>query len=1229
MLRILFCYVALFQSYTLQAQETVYSFERISSLKWFDQSGINAIAQDQNGFMWFATNNGLIMFDGYTSHEYLHNPYDNTSLPHNNVNTVYIDKYGVLWVGTWGGLAKFDIKSETFYRYRNDPKNLKSLIGNDVRSICEDLFGNLWVATYGNGISKLTRKTEEFQSFMYSSSYSNSVSSNYVNFIKPSIDGKLWIGTRRGLNKLDPTNTRFTAFLTGDKDDEGINDNNITDLVETKNGDVWIGTMYGGLNLLNNRGVFIKFKSDPKSKNSIINNRINALIEDDAQNLWIGTSEGIDILNYQTNQFTLIQNEPRNIFSLNNNDVRCLFKDKSGMMWIATVQGVSTYSKLKERFKKFQREPNKTNTLSNNFITSFAEDASGNLWLGTREGLNYYDFKSNTFKNFYVFPESERGLSSNEITCLFIDPEQKIWVGTKNGLNLFDPWINQTRVFRPDPLNPNSINNEIFTIYQDRLGQMWLGTRKGLVKFDAQNGVFEFFRPNPTADSGQNSNSVYTIKEDRFGALWIGTLGSGLADFNRSTKQFTRYIHTSKDSSTISNNGITSIIEDKLGFIWIGTYGGGLNRFDRKNRTFTKVLLSSNTPNEIINAIVEDEENNLWISTSKSLIKYDTRNRTTRIYDILDGLQSRQFNLGAGIRLKTGELAFGGVAGFNLFNPLTIVENKYVPPLGFTSFKVLDKNVPLHQAVYNLAYNENYISFEFSALSYAISDKNQFAYKLEGFDDDWIYSGNRHTTSYGNLPPGNYVFKFKASNSDGLWNENAKSIHFNIERPFWSTWWFISLCVLIFSLALIFGFRYRTNSINKRNRWLEIKVRQRTAELEKARLEAESAKVSAENASKIKSGFLANMSHEIRTPLNGIIGFADLLLKYNLTPDQLKYLDLIRSSSDTLLKLLSDILDISKIEQGKLNIENIVFNFQDVIHSTLLPYQYRANEKGLQFMLSFDPRIPNFISSDPTRIKQLIVNLVSNSLKFTDRGGIILSFEADNNPTQDGEFFYINGYVADTGIGVPPEKQNLIFDTFTQADGSFTRKFGGSGLGLSIVKQLLKLMGGDIVVISPSPLETFKSNTPGACFKFRFKVQSKLNYTANAKLPDEFTNKLKFDETYEVLLVEDNKINQMLASAVLENFGVKVTTADDGLQGFEMAKSGDYNLILMDVQMPVMNGYEATTAIRHAGIKVPIIGLTANVYQEDIEKCIDAGMNAHIGKPFTEQDLFAELKKWV
>ena len=516
-------------------------------------------------------------------------------------------------------------------------------------------------------------------------------------------------------------------------------------------------------------------------------------------------------------------------------------------------------------------------------------------------------------------------------------------------------------------------------------------------------------------------------------------------------------------------------------------------------------------------------------------------------------------------------------------------------------------------------------------MSYPLSDKNQFAYYLEGFDKDWIYCGSRRLVSYSNLEPGTYVFKVKGSNSDGLWNEEGISILITIQRPFWKTWWFIALIVIFVSGALYTGYAIRIRAVNSQNILLERKVRLRTAELEKASNQARTLMMAAEKANRSKSAFLANMSHEIRTPLNGILGFADLLIKANPTPENRKHIELIRSSGDTLLKLLSDILDLNKIEQGKLSVEKIKFNFIDTITSTLMPYQYRANEKGLQFMLSYDPEIPNYIKGDPTRIKQLLINLISNSIKFTEDGGITVNFECEQVKNKPNTIL-IRGKVADTGIGIPEEKQNLIFESFTQADDTFTRKYGGSGLGLSIVKQLLRLMDGDIVIQSPCENEVFKSKNPGACFEFWFYAEidqdQEIKTELHGKVPKNGKN-LQFDKPLEVLLVEDNQINQLLASTILESFGAKVTTADDGQQGFNKALAKKFDIILMDVQMPVLNGYESTQKIRELDAEIPIIGLTANVYKEDIDKCLEAGMNAHLGKPFTEEELFGTMKKFL
>lgn len=1213
------------------AQNQQLVFERLSTQKWMYQSNITCHTQDTEGYIWFGSSNGLFRFDGYSVKQFNHDPHDANSIAHNNVNTIHAAKDGNLWIGTWGGLNKFDTRTNTFTRYKHDPRNSSSLSNNDVRSIAEDSEGNLWLGTFGGGIVRLNPTSGVFKSFQYSANNASTISSNFVNVIIRDRSGDLWVGTRRGINKLETDNTRFTSFQNLKDGEEEQLVTNISSILEDNKGRIWFGTFGGGLMRLDRRtGKLQSFFHDSKDQQSISSNYINDLSEEENGIIWVATADGLNLMNPETNEIQLVYNNPANPNSLLNNDVRHLFRDKSGVMWIVTAEGINIYSKLSGRFKKIQRNPEETNSLSSNIVNCFAQDPYGDIWIGTREGLNKYDKYSRAFVRFILGTGKREDNISNEIKSLLIDKDGQFWVGTSNALHLFNLFNGEiVNTYRFDPFNPNSLNNEIHALYQTRNGQIWAGNRKGLLEFNPVDGTFTLHRPDKTVTENQISNSVYAILEDRFGRLWAGTLGGGLTEFDRKLKKFNTFRKINEDSTSISHNSVISLCEDPFGFFWIGTYGGGLNRMDRKTGKFVSYTTDNGLPDNMIYSILDDSKGNLWISTNSGIARFDTKTRKFRNYDALDGLQSNEFNIGAALRLKNGEMLFGGIAGLNWFFPDSIPGNNFVPPIVITSFKVMDKEVVPSPEV-NLNYNQNYITFEFSSLSYALADKNRFAYKLEGFDEDWVFAGNRRLATYSNLNPGEYNFIVKGSNSDGLWNEEGISMKIIVKRPFWKTWWFILIAALVITSILYFGYKIRIRSINQQNLLLEDKVKRRTAELVKATEEAQAARETAEKASRSKSGFLANMSHEIRTPLNGILGFTDLLIRNNPGPEDKKYLELIRSSGDTLLRLLSDILDLNKIEQGKLNIENIKFNFVETIQQTLTPYQYRSNEKGLQFMLNFDTKIPESVIGDPTRIKQLIINLVSNSIKFTESGGIAISFEAETDPSGTEDFFFIRGIVTDTGIGVPEDKQQLIFDSFTQADGSFTRKYGGSGLGLSIVKQLLRLMSGDIRLISPAIDKPFRTETPGASFVFRFKVKAALQQEkSNANNSSIEGNILKFSEPYRILLVEDNKINQLLAVTVLENFGIHVTTADDGLQGVEKIKAEAYDLVLMDVQMPVMNGYESTAAIRAMGLTIPIIGLTANVYKEDIEKCLESGMNAHLGKPFTESDLFNELKKWL
>lgn len=1232
MFRILLRYflvILAFWSAGLQAQPGSLSFERVSTQKWLYQRNITSMVQDAEGYIWFGTSNGLYRFDGYAVEEFKYDPHNVNSLPHNNINCIMAGPDSVLWIGTWGGLARFDTRNRLFTRYTNQPGQPNSLPLNDIRAVTQDLSGNIWLGTFGAGLVKFNIKKGTFKQFSHDRNDAGSLSSNFVNALHLDRQGDLWVGSRRGINKLEIKYERFTQFPGTREVREEIQLTNVSTLFEDSQGNIWFGTYGGGLMYLNRQNASQRrFTADPLHFNALISNTITDIIEDDRGKIWVSTPEGLHIIDKFSGEVSLVQSTINGTNSLLSNDIRNLYVDHSGTIWIITSEGINIYSKLSGRFKKFQRIPGSAQTLLSNKVNCFAEDKDGNIWVGTQAGLNKFERYNKQFSTYRLSREDDISASS-DIKSLLIDMAGNLWVGTVGGLYKFNPANGHSEIYRYNPANPNGLQNEVHALYQTRNGEIWAGLRHGIALFKPDSGKFILYRPDPGIKENQIGNSVYAILEDRYGKFWVGTLGSGLLEFDRSKGSFKQYVNKPSDTLSISHNSVISLHEDRFGFFWVGTYGGGLNRMDRKTGTFTHYTALNGLQDDMVYSILEDQRGNLWISTNKGLVKFNTRTKTFRNYDALDGLQTNEFNIGSSLRTRTMEMFFGGNAGFNSFVPEQILENNFIPPTVITRFKVFENQVLIKNALVQLPYNKNYITFEFSSLSYALSDKNQFAYKLDGFDSDWIYSGSRRFASYSNLSPGTYTFRVKSSNSDGLWNEKGETVTIYIARPFWKSWWFILGIVVLVVATLYISYRVRVHSIQKQKMLLEEMVQRRTYELKKATEEAESARKVAEKANHSKSSFLANMSHEIRTPLNGILGFTDLLLRRNQQEETNRYLELIRSSGDTLLKLLSDILDLNKIEQGKLSIENIRFNFIDTIQRTLVPYQYMANEKGLQFLISFDPRIPEMVTGDPTRIKQMVINLISNSLKFTDSGGVTVSFETESDPRGTEDYFFIRGTITDTGIGVPKEKQHLIFETFMQADGSFTRKYGGSGLGLSIVKQLLLLMDGDIRIVSPVVSKPFPSDDPGSSFEFRFKVKAEKG-TGTASVPQNgFNPDFKFEGAHKVLLVEDNKINQLLAVTILENLGLKVVTADDGAQGVDKAKAEDFDLILMDVQMPVMNGYESTAAMRNLGLSMPIIGLTANVYKEDIDRCFEAGMNSHLGKPFTEKDLFHELKRWI
>jgi len=806
-------------------------FKHLSIEQGLSQSIVYSIAQDNRGFMWFATEDGLNRYDGYKFIVLRPDPKNTNSLSHSNIWAIYVDQPGIIWVGTFhGGLTSFNPETGNYCRYRKNPDDPNTISDDVIRSIYEDSSGVLWVGT-DDGLNKFDRETETFTHYKNVPGNPNSLSNNEVYSICEDQSGVLWIGTHGGgLNKFDMESEIFTHYKSMPHDPNSLSSDEILTLFKDPSGVLWIGTNGGGLNRFDTRtGCFMPYQHQPGDPNSLGNNVVRAIYEDHTGTLWIGTDAGLCKFNKETGRFTTYQNEPGNPFSLGYNEIRAIYEDRAGVMWIGTYGGgINKFNAKKKKFIHYKPDPNDPNSLSHEIVWSFYEDPSGILWIGTHSGgLNKFDRKKNRFTIYRANPNVPNSLSNDTVRVVYGDKSGILWIGTNGGgINKFNKETETFTRYKYVPDNPHSLSHdEIRAIYEDRFGVLWIGTHGGgLNKFNRETGTFIRYQANDSDPGSLSNDVVRSICEDHSGVLWIGTYGGGLNKFNRESETFTQYRASPHNPNSLSNDYVFSVYEDTSHVLWIGTWGGGLNRFNREEESFTTFGKAEGMPTDSIYGMLEDHQGYLWISSSNGLIKFDPRTGKCKHYRESDGLQSNEFNGGAVFKSSSGEMFFGGIHGFNAFYPDTIEDNQYIPPIVITSFQKLNKEVKLGQPIaaikeLTLSYRDYFFSFEFAALDYTAPLENKYAYKMEGLDDDWIYTdSNKRFATYTTLAPGNYTFWVKGSNNDGIWNEAGTSMAITITPPFWKTLWFQALSVIVFVLIVWILYKKRMKNFFLRTR---------------------------------------------------------------------------------------------------------------------------------------------------------------------------------------------------------------------------------------------------------------------------------------------------------------------------------------------------------------------------------------------------------------------------
>lgn len=1221
------------QTHRPVARNPILTFERFTTDDGLPSLNTRQILQDSQGFMWFATADGLSRYDGYEFETYLPNPDDPNSISHNNAYSVLEDSQQDLWIGHLnGGLNHFDRTTERFTVYRHDPKDPNSLSHDTVYALYEDKEGTLWVGT-ASGLNLFIPDSGEFVRYQHAPTDPTSLSHNQVWTIAEDNTGQLWVGTEDGLNRFEPDTKQFIHYKHDPQDNASISSNKVRWITNDREGGLWIGTYEGGLNQWNSdtKG-FTQYRAEPSNPNSLSHDDIYTLHLDRQGIVWIGTyGGGVTAFDPSRHRFIRHRFDPYDDQSVGSDTINHIFQDRNGAIWFSSFTGgISKLDPDATKFDLYRHRPNDPLSLSHNFTWDIAEAPDGILWIGSvGGGLIYLDPETGRFGKYRHDPHEPNSLMSDVVFGVHVSRAGIVWAATGNGLERLNPEAKQFTHFRTNPHTGRSFGaTQVADVFEDSRGFIWfVPDGSGVNTYDPSTGQFTFYPYDPNDPSSPRPATVSSISEDSHGFVWIATFGAGAMKFDPASERFTVYQHDPQNPNSLMHDQMGKIYETSDGLLWMTT-GAGVSKFDPVNERFTHYRMNDGLPTVDIIGVVEDDQGYIWFGTfGGGLSRFDPRTETFRNYDESDGVQPGGAFLRGSLKSRSGKLYFTGNNGVNAFDPKLLSDNPVAPPVVLTGFSLFNSPVPiggedalLAQSITDtetltLSYDQSVFSFEFAALNYRHPKKNQFAYMLQGFDQDWnSVDSSRRFATYTNLDPGSYTFRVKASNNDGVWNEEGTSLTITVTPPWWQTFWFRGMLGVLVSGAIVGAFVVQRQSALRRERHLETQVAERTHELKLA-------KNTAEAANEAKSIFLANMSHELRTPLNAVLGFSEIMDRdTDVSPKQQENLRIINRSGQHLLGLINDVLDMSKIESGHVELDPEQVDLHRLLSDIRDVFRVRAASQDLEFWFELNPIVPRYAVVDGGKLRQVLMNLLGNAINFTETGQVRLVVDAEALPENHWQ---LRVEVHDTGVGIPPKKIGAIFEPFMQV-GHSPQNNQGTGLGLAISRQFIRLMDGDITVDS----------IPGHGSVFRFAIPILAVDSLEAAHGGDAHGKqivgLEANQPqWRILIVEDVAENRLLLRRLLESVGFIVREAWDGQEGIQVFQDWQPHLIWMDRRMPEMDGLTATRHIRKlpGGDQVKIIVISASVFKDQRPAVLEAGADDFVRKPYQSQMIFDCMAK--